>query len=47
MRPAAQSHAINPWQRPFRIIEPIMRRQLSRLIADDLARLRDLVEAET
>lgn len=32
---------------PFRIIEPVMRRQLSRLIPGDLQRLRELVEAET
>jgi len=32
---------------PFRIIEPVVRRQLSRLIPDDLQCLRELVEAET
>ena len=32
---------------PFRIVEPVVRRQLSRLIPGDLQRLRELVEAET
>lgn len=32
---------------PFRLVEPVVRRQLTRLIPDDLHRLRALVEAET
>jgi len=32
---------------PFRIIEPVVRRQLGRLVPGDLQRLRELVEAET
>jgi hypothetical protein len=32
---------------PFRLIEPVLRRQLHRLISDDLERLRTLIEAET
>jgi carbon monoxide dehydrogenase subunit G len=32
---------------PFRMVEPVVRRQLSRLIPGDLQRLRELVEAET
>ena len=40
------TQSIGPPPRPFRLAPGLLRRQLQRLIASDLRRLKDLVEAE-